>query len=118
MFMRQLAALAAFSMVATPAFADCRNNCSVGLLGNGGDQSQGKAKGFRYVGPGPLNPAFTLTNDGRSSEGHVEVLDANGNVIGTLNGRCEAGTFVWNGTGSGIFGDWTGSSEITFIPCD
>jgi hypothetical protein len=118
MFIRQVAAFAACLLLASPALADCKSSCSVGAVGKGGQQSDGKARGFRYVGPGPLNPNFTLTNDGRASEGHVEVLDADGNVIGVLNGRCEAGTFIWNGTGSGIFGDWTGSSEIDFLPCD
>lgn len=122
MLIGKIAAGAACLMLSVAAAAapagPCKDSCSVGLLGQGGLSSDGKAVGFRYVGPGPLNPNVTLTNDGRSSEGHVEVTDANGNVIGVLNGRCEYGTFVWNGNGSGIFGDWKGSSYIGFLPCD
>lgn len=118
MFIRRIAIVAALLISPSPSVAQCNAGCAVGALGNGGAASEGKAEGFRYVGPGPLNPNNTLVNDGLSSEGHVEVLDANGNVIGVLNGRCDAGTFVWNGTGSGIFGDWTGSSTIPWLPCD
>lgn len=118
MLMREISTIAAALLLASPAVAQCNDGCTAGAVGMGGQSSQGKARGFRYVGPGPLAPDRTLTNDGLSSAGHVEVLDADGNVIGTLNGRCEAGTFVWNGTGSGIFGDWTGSSTIAFLPCD
>lgn len=118
MLVRQLAAITASLVLAAPAVAQCNGGCAVGALGNGGTASEGQAEGFRYVGPGPLNAANTLVHDGVSSAGHVEVLDANGNVIGILNGRCEAGTFVWTGTGSGIFGDWTGSGVVPFVPCN
>ena len=118
MFHRRVAAFAVGLLLAAPAVGQCNGGCAVGALGTGGLSSQGSAQGFRYVGPGPLNPANTLTNDGLSSAGHVQVTDGAGNVIGTLNGRCGEGSLIWTGTGSGIFGDWAGSSEIDWLPCD
>lgn len=118
MWMRHATALAAAMILSAPAIAQCNSGCTAGAVGTGGMASGGSANGFRYVGPGPLFPDRTLTNDGLASAGHVEVLDADGNLMGVLNGRCEPGSYLWHGTGSGIFGDWTGSSDQVFLPCD
>jgi hypothetical protein len=115
---RQITAFAALLMMASSAVAQT----ATGAYGTGGEASGGAAQGFRFVFPSPRIPGATVTNQGTLFGGHVVVRDANGNVIGTLNGWCEQGGDIYRGSGTGIFaahGDRAGigTDDDVFLPC-
>ena len=79
-----------------------------------GQASGGSAQGFRTVCPSPRMPGATVTNQGNDSAGRVSVVDADGNVIGFVDGYCDS-SGTYHGNGSGIFGDWAGTDGDVFL---
>jgi hypothetical protein len=115
---RNVIAFSASIMLASSSFAQT----ATGAYGKGGQASNGAAQGFRLVFPSPRFPGATVYNQGTPFGGHVAVRDADGNIIGTLNGWCEQGGDIYRGSGTGIFaanGDWAGvgTDEDVFLPC-
>ena len=85
-------------------------DCSVGAAGTGGEQSEGKAQGFRIERPG-INPGVSVTNVGNNNAGRITLSgDRNGTLAGTF--RDESA----RGHGTGLFGDWAGQCEQADLP--
>ena len=100
-------------MTVAPAFADCGvGDCSVGAAGTGGEQSEGKAQGFRFEGPGH-SPGETVTNAGNADAGRL-TADRPGDDDGTLSGTFRGDSA--RGHGTGLFGDWAGQCEAADFP--
>ena len=94
--------------------SSCFGQTAVGAYGTGGAASGGSAQGFHTVFPSPRIPGATVTNQGNDSAGRVSVVDADGNVIGFVDGYCDS-SGTYHGNGSGIFGDWAGTDGDVFL---
>jgi hypothetical protein len=107
------ALMAVMAALGAPAFANCGDgDCSVGALGTGGEESEGKAQGFRFEGPGD-NPGILVTNVGNADAGRLTV-DRPGDDDGTLSGIYRGDSA--RGRGSGSFGGWAGQCEAAKFP--
>ena len=81
------AAIAASLALAVPTASaeGCASTCSVGGAGTGGQNSDGKAQGFRIAGPSTAFPGSTFTNQGNQMAGHIAVQGtANGSASGAF----------------------------------
>jgi hypothetical protein len=71
------AIVASLALAVPPASAEgCATTCAVGLVGTGGQSSDGKAQGFRLEGPSTGFPGSTFTNQGSEIGGHISVQGA------------------------------------------
>jgi hypothetical protein len=90
--------------VPTASAGGCASTCSVGGAGTGGEQSDGKAQGFRLAGPATGFPGSTFTNQGNEMAGHISVEGtANGSASGAFTPK---GVVVghYDGVVAGLFG--------------
>jgi hypothetical protein len=99
------AAIAASLALAVPTAAaeGCASTCSVGGAGTGGQNSDGKAGGFRLEGPSTGFPGSTFTNSGNQIAGHIT-------VEGTANGT-GSGAFTPQGV---VVGHYDGVVAVRF----
>ena|SRR5215203_3659355 len=77
---------ASLALAVPPASAEgCASICSVGGAGTGGENSDGRAGGFRVERPSTKFPGSTYTNSGNQIAGHVTVEGtADGMASGAL----------------------------------
>jgi hypothetical protein len=82
----------------------CATTCSVGGAGTGGQNSDGRAGGFRLEGPSTGFPGSTFTNQGNEMAGHIAVDGAStGSASGAFTPQ---GVLVghFDGVSAGFFG--------------
>jgi hypothetical protein len=106
-----LTALAASLVLAVPTASaeGCASTCSAGAAGTGGQNSDGKAQGFRQEGPSTGFPGSTFTNQGGPTGGNITVKGAaNGSASGALTPQ---GVLV--GHFDGVSADFFGTDD----PC-
>ena len=106
---------ASLALAVPPASAEgCASICSVGGAGTGGENSDGRAGGFRVERPSTKFPGSTYTNSGNQIAGHVTVegtadgmasgaFTPQGVAVGHYDGVV-AGLFGIDGTCSGVCG--------------
>ena len=95
---------ASLALAVPPALAEgCASTCSVGGAGAGGENSDGKADGFRVEAPAPRFPGSTFTNSGNQIAGHITVQ-------GTAEGS-GSGAFTPQGV---VVGHYDGVVAIRF----
>ena len=90
--------------VPTASAEGCATTCSVGLVGTGGENSDGQAQGFRLKGPSTGFPGSTFTNQGGPLSGHISVQGAaSGSGSGAFTPQ---GVLVghYDGVTAGFFG--------------
>jgi hypothetical protein len=82
----------------------CATTCTVGLVGTGGQNSDGKASGFRLEGPSTGFPGSTFTNQGSEIGGRISVQGAaEGSASGAFTPQGDlVGHF--EGVSAGFFG--------------
>jgi len=99
------AAIVASLALAVPSASaeGCASICSVGGAGTGGENSDGKAGGFRREGPSTGFPGSTFTNSGNEIAGHVT-------LEGTANGS-GSGAFTPQGV---VVGHYEGITAVLF----
>lgn len=97
--------------VPTASAEGCATTCSVGLVGTGGENSDGQAQGFRLKGLSTGFPGSTFTNQGNEIAGHIAVTgpfegSASGRVMpdGTLVGHFDGVSAIF----FGLDGDCSG----------
>lgn len=100
--------------VPTASAEGCASTCSAGGAGTGGQNSDGKAGGFRLGGPSTGFPGSTFTNQGNENAGHISLegtadgsasgaFTPQGVVVGHYDGVV-AENFGIDGTCSGVCG--------------
>jgi hypothetical protein len=100
--------------VPTASAEGCATTCAVGGAGTGGQNSDGKAGGFRLEGPSTGFPGATFTNQGNEMAGHITLqgtaegmasggFTPQGVVVGHYTGDVAA-FFGIDGTCSGVCG--------------
>jgi hypothetical protein len=109
------AIVASLALAVPPASAEgCATICAVGGAGTGGQNSDGKAGGFRLEGPATSFPGSTFTNSGNEIAGHITIqgtaegmasgaFTPQGTVVGHYDGVV-AGFFGIDGTCNGVCG--------------
>ena len=111
------AAIAASLALAVPTASaeGCATTCSVGLVGTGGENSDGQAQGFRLKGLSGGFPGSTFTNQGNEMAGHIAVT---GPFEGSASGRVTPdGTLVGHFDGvSAIFFGLDGDCSGVCVP--
>jgi hypothetical protein len=101
---------AAFVFIPSAAVANCGDNeCAVGALGQGGESSGGKARGFHHEFPSRFFDGETFTNVGNDTSGRGSISNV-GAQSGTFHGDTA------RGHATGVFGDWSGQCEIEHLP--
>jgi hypothetical protein len=69
-----VAVVAVIGTAAPSASAEgCASTCSVGGSGTGGQSSDGKAEGFRYLKPATGFPGSTVSNSGNQIAGNISL---------------------------------------------
>jgi hypothetical protein len=107
------AVIAASLALAVPSASaeGCSSTCSVGAAGTGGENSDGKAEGFRLAGPSTGFPGSTFTNQGNPAlGGHIAVEGP------TFNGSASGNTSPQGdlvGHFTGVSADFFGTED----PC-
>jgi hypothetical protein len=101
--------------VPTASAEGCADTCSVGLVGTGGENSDGQAQGFRLKGLSGGFPGSTFTNQGNEMAGHIAVT---GPFEGSASGRVTPdGTLVGHFDGvSAIFFGLDGDCSGVCVP--
>ena len=102
MYRLSLYLAAALAFVPSMAIAQCGGgaDCAVGGIGTGGQNSDGRAQGFRFQGE---ERGATVTNAGNAESGRLNI---NGDDDGSLSGTFRSGLERCRTTG--FFGDCTG----------
>jgi len=93
---------AALAFVPSMSVAQCGGgaDCAVGRIGTGGQNSDGKAQGFRFQGQ---EGGAAITNAGNPDAGRLTI---NSDDDGSLSGTFRSG--IVRGKTTGFFGDCTG----------
>ena len=110
------AIVASLALAVPPASAEgCATTCAAGGAGTGGQNSDGKAGGFRLEGPSTGFPGATFTNQGNEMAGHIAVT---GPFEGSASGRgMPDGTLVGHFDGvSAIFFGLDGDCSGRCVP--